>query len=238
MSQEQEVINEELEYRTIPRKQRRELERQLIKDGISYKEQLKRSIKRNTELIEDLTELYCKSYNDFADLNKDRNNGLEKIQLVKEILSTQISLLDLKQSSSSLDMTEFMKCTDPINPAAVNLFYLRVDFKMCYNKNIEVSTRPEVPEQIIESANGGHIKTQLFYHAVFPKPDDLELTKLRAEDRLLADFISHIFCSGIDMQHSHNNRMWDQRIKKQTENIHDKGEEVMKIFEEAANLKS
>ena len=237
---QEEIAKQEVEYKTIQsRKQRREQERQLIKDGIAYKEQLIRSIKRNTDLINDLTQLYCKSYNDYADMNKSRNNGLDMIRLRWQVVPTKISLLELKKSSSSLDMTEFMKCTDPINPASVNLFYLRVDFEMVYSKDVDkniLTTRPDVPEEIIDNntGDGRFLKRQLFYHAVFPKPDELELTKLKAEDKLLADFISHIFCSGIDMQHSHNNRMWDQRIQKQVDNLHDKGEEVMKIFEEAA----
>jgi len=112
--------------------------------------------------------------------------------------------------------------------------YFRVDMCLTYGQDTELHERPGVPEKV-EILPEGVKQTLLFYHAVYPMAEENNITQIAADYKLLSDFMTHIFCMGIDMQQMNNNKTWTNRLHAQTENLQAKADEVKEMFSKIGN---
>lgn len=217
------------------RRERREMERAKKDNIVKDMKRREESVQKLAADIDSLTKIYAEGYNDYAKENPDNTRRLRGLRMPWTMNATLVPLSDLLESVKDQDISMYEQCMPKDKPGLVQVMYFRIDMEFRLAPDAEVKERPGVPEKVETNASGEKLHTQLFYHAVFPLLDPNNKYKINiAQEKLLNDFMVHSFCMGVDMQQMNNNNQWQIRLNKQTENMSEKAEEVMKIFSDAA----
>jgi hypothetical protein len=212
---------------SMSRNQRRKIER-LNKDQevIRHRYMFNR-IKVMRQDIAEYMKVYETSYQNFIDTTP-QNNGLKKVKIVMSVDKTDISLEEVMQNTINADSEEIQHAIIP-GTKNVRIMYLRTEMHLTFDKDADVIARSGVPETVTASGND-KVLVQLFYHAIAPMSEDTPNKLIEAEHNLLKDFMTHLFCMGVDMQQMNNAKLWNKKLHAQTENLQSKADEVTEIF--------
>jgi hypothetical protein len=116
----------------------------------------------------------------------------------------------------------------------IKIMYLRCDKTTFLKEGHNIQKRPGVPEEV-----SGDVHTSLLYHAavILTNENQEELEAAAAHRKLVDDFISHLFMSGIQYQEMANEKQWQYELRAQNAEIQKKTQEVADIFNHAAEMK-
>lgn len=221
---------------TLSRRERREREKRAADERILEGKRLATSVKQLKANLADLLEVYAKGYNEFAQQNPGNTRKMISMNMPWKINPTLVPLTDLLENMENPNNPMLEHCMSKEVPGSVNVMYFRIDSAVMVQADAEISVRPGIPETVEDLADG-KLHTQLFYHAIVPlQEDSTEFEKNQAMEKLLGDFMVHIFCMGVDLQHSHNNRQWQNKLNQQTDVMKEKAAEVEEIFKHAGEV--
>lgn len=228
--QKSESVDQKIAEVPLTRKQRRQHEKLQNDMQAKEKKRVAKSCVELTNNIHELIKAYTDGYNEFAQSNPDNKRRLKSMQMPWSLNEIQLPLNELMENTKGLNLGMFDGCMSKDQPGKVNVLYMRVDMNFTLHQDAEIRERPGVPEAITQDAEGIKVQ-QLFYHALHGIPQGADaFTHDVLRERLMADFMTHIFCMGFDMQNINNNNQWQSKLNHQTATIDEKVKEISDIF--------
>jgi hypothetical protein len=227
---EAETVDKDFDPSKLNRQQRRAYDKhQAAMEELQAKNRIK-SVKGLMGNVAQLLRSYTDGYNNHVAQNPQNQRNLKHVDMPLSLQMAEINMEELMGSATPDDIKRLAPCVLAGDPTKVRTMYLRVDSEFVFTPEADIEERPGVPEHVEVGGNGNKSRTQLFYHAVYPMENESEDLQNKAKEKLLADFITHIFCMGLDMQQINNNNMWQSKLNRQTETMHDKAAEVEELF--------
>lgn len=208
------------------RAQRRKMERHAVMNTNRLRRRNKLITDAKLQMIHEAINSYKKSYNDYIQVSSEaQSRGIRSVDLVMGLESIHAPFDEI--ASQVTNGTQQLEKARIEGTKQVRLRYLRIDFIIMHNA--AVIARPGVPEKVTALIDG-YKKEQLFYHALVPLETESKEHEMDADSILVADLHTHLICMGIDMQQMNNNKLWNNQLHVQTENLQAKADEVTEIF--------